>query len=151
MTLYKFILIIHIFSAIIGLGPGFVLTYIAMHAKTMTELKHAYYIRNRVHIFVMVGGALLLVTGVLMGVLQPQLFTEMWFSLSLILYLIALAIAPLLLVTKTKPIKEILAYHQGEEIPEKYKLAAKDLFFYEHITNVLLIVIIFLMIVKPFA
>ncbi len=96
MTLYKFILIVHILSAIIGLGPGFVLTFIAIHAKTMTELRHAYYIRNRVHIFVMIGGALLLITGVIMGLIRPELFGELWFSISLILYLIALAIAPLL-------------------------------------------------------
>ena len=150
MTLYKFILLIHIFSAIIGLGPGFVLTYIAMHAKTMTELRHAYYIRKKVHIFVTIGGTLLLVTGVIMGMLRPGLFTEVWFTLSLILYLIALALAPLLLISRTKPIKRILKLHQGDDIPEAYNIASKELFFYEHFTNAILALIIVLMILKPF-
>lgn len=150
MTLYKFILLIHIFSAIIGLGPGFVLTYIAMHAKTMTELRHAYYIRKKVHIFVTVGGTLLLVTGVIMGILRPGLFTEIWFTLSLILYLIALALAPLLLISRTKPIKKILKDHKDDDIPEAYNVAAKELFFYEHFTNAILALIIVLMILKPF-
>ena len=150
MTLYKFILIVHIFSAIIGLGPGYVLTFIAMHAKTMTELRHAYYIRNRVHIFVMIGGTLLLVTGILMGMLRPELFREGWYTLSMILYLIALAIAPLLLIKETKPINEVLELHTGEEIPPKYYNAEKKLFFYEHVTNVLFTIIILLMIIKPF-
>ena len=151
MTLYKSILVVHILSAIIGLGPGFVLTFIAIHAKTMTELRHAYYIRNRVHIFVMIGGALLLITGVFMGIIRPELFGELWFSASLILYLIALAIAPLLLISRTKPVKEILALHKGEEIPEEYYTASKPLFFYEHLTNFLFILIIILMVLKPFA
>ncbi len=150
MTLYKFILIIHILSAIIGLGPGYVLTFIAMHAKTMTELRHAYYIRNRVHIFVMVGGILLLVTGILMGMLRPELFRQGWYTLSMVLYLIALAIAPLLLIKETKPIKDVLDLHASEEIPEKYYKAEKKLFFYEHLTNVIFTIIIILMVLKPF-
>lgn len=150
MTLYNFLLIVHILSAIIGLGPGYVLTFIAMHAKTMTELRHAYYIRNRVHIFVMVGGTLLLVTGILMGFLRPELFKEIWYTLSMVLYLIALAIAPLLLIKETKPINEVLDLHLGEEIPKKYYKAEKKLFFYEHLTNVIFTIIIILMVLKPF-
>lgn len=150
MTLYQVLLIIHILSAIIGLGPGYVLTYIAMHAKTMTELRHAYYIRNRVHIFVMIGGTLLLVTGILMGILRPELFRQGWYTLSMVLYLIALAIAPLLLIKETKPINDVLELHMGEKIPDKYYQAKKKLFFYEHLTNVLFTIIIILMVLKPF-
>src|SRR5690625_4001760 len=86
-----------------------------MHAKTMTELRHAYYLRNRVHIFVMIGGTLLLVTGILMGFMRPELFREGWYMLSMVLYLIALAIAPLLLIKQTKPIKDVLELHRSEE------------------------------------
>lgn len=150
MTLYKIILVIHILSAIIGIGPGYVLTYIAMHAKTMTELRHAYYLRNRVHIFVMIGGTLILVTGILMGFMRPELFREGWYMLSMVLYLIALAIAPLLLIKQTKPIKDVLELHPTEEIPETYYQAKKKLFFYEHFTNILFTIIIILMVLKPF-
>ena len=41
--------------------------YVVTKANTMTELRHAYLIRNRIHIFVMVGGTLLLLTGLMMG------------------------------------------------------------------------------------
>jgi len=150
VTLYQVLLIIHILSAIIGLGPGYVLTFIAMHAKTMTELRHAYYIRNRVHIFVMIGGTLLLVTGILMGILRPELFRQGWYTLSMVLYLIALAIAPLLLIKETKPINDVLELHMDEKIPDKYYQAKKKLFFYEHLTNVIFTIIIILMVLKPF-
>jgi hypothetical protein len=74
MTFYRFLLLIHVFSAILGLGPGFVMIYIVTRANTMTELKHAYLIRNRLHIFVMIGGTLLIITGLWMGALNNYLF-----------------------------------------------------------------------------
>ena len=56
MTFYSIVLLIHVLSAILGLGPGFVMIYVVSRAQTMTELKHAYLIRNRIHRFVMIGG-----------------------------------------------------------------------------------------------
>src|SRR5690625_2575887 len=91
MSLYNFLLFVHIFSAILGLGPGFVMIYIVTNAKTLPQLKHAYVIRKRIHVFVMVGGTLLLLTGLGMGMLNPNLFTQIWYIVSLILYFIALA------------------------------------------------------------
>src|SRR5699024_8784555 len=90
MSFYDILVFIHVFSAILGLGPGFVMIYIVTKAKTMTELRHAYVIRNRIHIFVMVGGTLLIVTGLWMGFLNTYLFTQGWYITSLILFLIAL-------------------------------------------------------------
>lgn len=150
MTFYKLLVFIHIFSAILGLGPGFIMIYVVTKSKTMTELRHAYMIRNRIHIFVMVGGTLLLVTGILMGILNPYLFKQGWYIVSLILFLVALAFGPIALSPRSKPIKKMLREHQGDKIPEKYYTLAKDLFFYERIENTLFLIIIALMILKPF-
>src|SRR5699024_1123003 len=113
MSFYDILVIIHIFSAIVGLGPGFVMIYIVTQAETMTELRHAYMIRNRVHIFVMVGGTLLLLTGLAMGIMRPYLFSQIWFVGSLILFLIALGAGPILLSPRSKPIKKMLKEHSG--------------------------------------
>lgn len=153
MILFNILLVIHIFSAILGMGPGFVMIYIVTKAKTMTELKHAYVIRHRIHIFVMVGGTLLLLTGLGMGLLRPYLFQQLWYIISLLLFLIALAAGPVVLSPCSKPIKEMLASYPkeaGEEIPEEYYEMANKLFFYERTTNVIFIIIIALMILKPF-
>jgi hypothetical protein len=66
MTIYRLLVLIHVLPAIVGLGPGFIMIYVVTRAKTMTELRHAYLIRNRLHIFVMIGGTLLLLTGLTM-------------------------------------------------------------------------------------
>lgn len=150
MTFYKLLVTIHVFSAIVGLGPGFVMIYIVTRAKTMTELRHAYDIRHRIHIFVMIGGSLLLITGILMGILNPYLWTQLWFSISLVLFLIALAAGPVVLSPRAKPIKKILAEEKSDTIPESYYIYANKLFYYERITNIIFFIIIALMIIKPF-
>lgn len=150
MSLYDFLVILHVFSAILGLGPGFVMIYIVTTAKDMKELKHAYQIRNRVHHFVMIGGTLLLITGLGMALIRPYLFTEMWYIVSLVLYLIALVGAPIFLSPRSKPIKRMLEEVEEGEIPKNYEVLAKELFFYERMTNMLFLVIIFLMVTKPF-
>jgi len=150
MTFYKLLVFIHIFSAILGLDPGFIMIYVVTKSKTMTELRHAYMIRNRIHIFVMVGGTLLLLTGILMGIINPYLFRQGWYIVSLILFLVALAFGPIALSPRSKPIKKMLIEHQGDEIPERYFALAKELFFYERMENILFLIIIALMILKPF-
>lgn len=150
VSLYDLLVFVHVFSAILGLGPGFVMIYVVTKATTMTELRHAYLIRNRIHIFVMVGGTLLLITGIWMGILRPVLWREIWFTGSLLLYLIALGAGPVVLSPRANPIKQLLVEHDGDDIPEQYHRMAKDLFFYERFTNVIFFIIIALMIAKPF-
>jgi uncharacterized membrane protein len=150
MTFYRFLLLIHVFSAILGLGPGFVMIYIVTRANTMTELKHAYLIRNRLHIFVMIGGTLLIITGLWMGALNNYLFRQGWYVTSLILFLIALAFGPLVLSPRSKPIKRLLKIHEGDVIPPAYYKMAGKLFFFERIENVIFLTIIVLMVLKPF-
>lgn len=149
-TLYSILVFIHIFSAIMGMGPGFILNSMPKTAKTMSELRYAYKLKNRVHIFVMVGGTLLLVTGLLMGFINPYLFSTKWYWLSLGIYLAALAMGPFVLKPISKPIKEMLKQHSGEEIPANVVLQQRKLTRYEHLINLLFIIVIALMILKPF-
>ncbi|HMN16981.1 MAG: DUF2269 domain-containing protein [Ignavibacteriales bacterium] len=141
---------VHIFSAILGMGPGFVMIYIVTKASNMTELRHAYFIRNRLHNFVMVGGTLLLLSGLGLGFINPYLFHAAWYIISLILFIIALAFGPILLTPRSKPIKELLKYYNGDEIPEEYYALSKKLFFYERIENLIFLIIIVLMVLKPY-
>jgi uncharacterized membrane protein len=149
-TFYKILVFIHIFSAILGMGPGFILIHVVKSAKTMAQLKHAYAIRRRLHTFVMVGGTLLLITGLLMGLLNTSLFQMGWYVASLVLFLIALAMGPLVLAPKSKPLKHLLETYKGEDIPEEYTRLSNQLFRYERIENGIFLIIIALMILKPF-
>lgn len=150
MSVYDILVFVHIFSAIVGMGPGFFMVLPVKRAQTMTELLYGYVIRDRLHRFVMIGGTLLLVTGLLMGFLKAYLFSQGWFLLSLLLFLVALAFGPLVLSPRSKPIKKLLNEYEKEEIPDEYDQLATKLFFYERIINSLFLIIIVLMITKPF-
>ncbi|MEN2465877.1 DUF2269 family protein [Ornithinibacillus sp. JPR2-1] len=150
MSFYDVLVFVHIFSAILGMGPGFMMMMIVSKATNLTELRHAYVIRNRMHRYTMVGGTLLLITGILMGTINTYLSQQGWYITSLVLFLIALAFGPLLLSPRSKPIKELLKHTEGEKIPAEYDVMAKKLFFVERIENVIFLVIIALMIIKPF-
>jgi uncharacterized membrane protein len=116
----------------------------------MTELRHSYKIRHKLHIFVMIGGIFLLLTGLAMGYLNPSLFRMGWYITSLVLFLAALAMGPLVLSPRSKPVKALLESHKGEAIPEEYWRLSKALFRYENLENVIFLIIIGLMILKPF-
>ncbi|MEO6832531.1 MAG: DUF2269 family protein [Chitinophagaceae bacterium] len=150
MMFYRFLVLVHVLSAILGLGPGFIMIYIVTKAQTMTELRHAYEIRNRLHVFVMVGGTLLILSGLAMGTINHYLFHEGWYVASLTLFLIALAFGPIILSPRSKPIKALLKSHTDDNIPKEYFRLAKKLFFYERIENVIFIIVIALMVLKPF-
>ncbi len=147
---YKTLVFIHIFSAIIGMGPGFILTTVVKSGNNMSQLRHSYKIRHKLHIFVMIGGTLLLITGVLLGAHSPYLFRQGWYVTSLVLFLAALAIGPLVLSPRSRPVKALLENYKGEDIPEEYWCLSKILFRYENLENVIFIIIITLMITKPF-
>lgn len=149
MTFYRILILIHVLSAILGLGPGFIMIYVVTKANNMMELRHAYLIRNRLHIFVMVGGTILLLSGLAMGILNPYWFRQGWYVTSLTLFLIALGFGPAILSPLSKPIKKLLKEHQGEEIPNHYYGLIRKLFFYERMENILFIIIIVLMVLKP--
>jgi uncharacterized membrane protein len=150
IILYKILVFIHIFSAILGMGPGFILTTVVKSGENMTELRHSYRIRHKLHIFVMIGGILLLISGLSMGFINPSLFRMGWYVTSLLLFLAALAIGPLVLSPRSKPVKALLAAHKGEEIPEEYWRLSKILFRFETLENIIFVIIIALMILKPF-
>lgn len=149
-TFYSILVFIHIFSAILGMGPGFILTRIVKLANSMTEIRHAFRIRRDLHIFVMIGGTLLLITGLLMGFIHPYLFKMGWYVTSLVLFLTGLAMGPFVLSPKSKPIKELLESHKGEDVPKEYETLSRELFRYERILNFIFLIIIVLMILKPF-
>ncbi|GAA0460154.1 DUF2269 family protein [Alkalibacillus silvisoli] len=150
MTLYGSLVLIHIVSAIIGMGPGFILTRVTKSATNITELRHGYKVKQQLHYFVMIGGTLLLITGLWMGFLTPSLFQQGWYVVSLILFLFALIMGPTVLKKRSKPIKELLEQTYSEDIPNHYFPLAKRLYRIEYMVNTIFVIIIVLMVLKPF-
>ncbi|RCW74940.1 DUF2269 family protein [Saliterribacillus persicus] len=149
-SFYTTLVIIHIFSAILGMGPGFILTTVTKSAQTMDEVRHAFRLKKTLHMYVMIGGLLLLLTGLLMGFIRPYLFQQGWYQLSLLLYLLALALGPTYLKKYSTQIKALIQTNTHQTLTPNYKKLLHKLLITEYIENTLFIIIIFLMITKPF-
>ncbi|HJV44321.1 MAG TPA: DUF2269 family protein [Bacillota bacterium] len=148
-NVYSFLVVVHIFSAIFGVGSLFILSAIIRMGKNMQELRFSYEIFNKVHFYAVVGTISLLISGLTMGALRHNLFNLAWVQISALLIIIFFIIGPIWLRPIMKPILELVQTHKGEEIPEEYYRLYRRMIPVEIAIAVIFILITILMILKP--
>jgi uncharacterized membrane protein len=147
--IYTLLIGVHIFTAIIGVGPSLLLNRILKNAKNMDELKYAHKVVKELNKVANIGFGLLLPTGLLMGWINPSLFQMIWYNASIALFVVAGLYLHFVIEPKMKPMLEILRTYEGEEIPQQYKILFNKLVPYDWFGKMLVIVIIILMVFKP--
>ena len=85
--LYTLLLVFHILSAILGVGPVFLFNKILKRAETVEQLRYAHHIVEKLNRNANYSFGIILVTGLLMGWMNPYLFRTEWYIASLILFL----------------------------------------------------------------
>lgn len=150
MTIYTFLLVIHIIAAVCGLGATFALPFVMKLPKTVSQAKFAFEINEKVEVLAKIGSLTLLGTGLLMGFLNLSLFKEIWFDASLAIYLLIQPIVAKILPDKIKLQMKTLENHEEETLPEEYKTIAKQMIPYNNIAHIAAVVLIILMTIKPF-
>jgi uncharacterized membrane protein len=148
-TLYQALLVIHVFSAIFGVGSLFILSAVIRYAKDMKQLKFSFVIFNKIHVYAVVGTMLLLFSGLGMAFIQPYLFKMIWVQISLALIVIFFIIGPIWLRPIMKPILDFVRSYDGEEIPDEFHRLYKKMVPVEIAISVIFIMIILLMVLKP--
>jgi uncharacterized membrane protein len=150
MTVYGALVLIHVIAAVVGLGPTFIFPIIGKFAKTKEQLKWSNELMEKIENPVKIGSIALLVTGLIMGVINPNLFKEGWYITSIILYIVAQVLVIGVAAKQTKESVQILENATGNAIPtevvEINKKADKAL----ATASAIAIIMIFLMSVKPF-
>jgi hypothetical protein len=147
--LYQIIVTIHVFAAIIGIGPTFVFPVITNFAKNNDQLKWSYQITNVASKFPKVGGITLIVTGLIMGWIVPSWFEQFWFDASIGLFIIIEIIVIGIIPKKMKGLVGYVFSQQSGEISEEYKQMVKKVVPFHSAVHILTILIIILMVVKP--
>lgn len=147
--LYTFLVAIHIFAAIIGLGPALVFTRILKTARNMNELKNAHKIIGKLNPLSSVGFGLLATTGLLMGAMNPSLFKTVWYMSALGLFIILGIYSSFTIERKMKTMLNISEAHVGENIPQEYIELLNKKATHDWVQNGLLITIFILMVFKP--
>jgi hypothetical protein len=150
MTLYGGIVLIHVLSAVIGMGPSFVFPIIQSFGTTKQSLQLINHIIEKAEKVVMIGSIVLLVTGLTMGALNPNLFSQIWYITSIILFFVALYLSVGFAGKRTKQAVAILEKHKGNDIPNEVKMLNKSVGMAGASSALIAVVMIFLMSVKPF-
>ncbi len=150
MTFYSILLVIHIIAAVVGLGASFGMPVLMSSVKTVSQAKFALVVFKGIEKFAKIGSITLLITGIIMAIINPYLFSEIWYIASLIIYVAVQPIAAAMLPKKVKLQMEVLEKHQGEDLPEEYITLAKQSVPLNNILYVSAIVLIILMTIKPF-
>lgn len=150
MTLYSFLLLIHIVAAVVGLGASFGMPVLLSTVRTTSQALFAHKASEGIEKYAKVGSITLLVTGLVMGVINPYLFKEVWFIASLVIYIAVQPVVVAILPKKAKLQLEVLEKHQEEELPEEYIKLAKEIAPLHTVMLIAAVVLIILMTLKPF-
>ena len=148
--LFKLLLLVHILGAICGLGATFASPYIMNSARNVRSAFTAHMINAKVEKLAKIGSIALLSSGLIMGFIHPYLFTTGWYIASIVLYVLTQPIVAYLLPRYERAMLEILEQSKGEDLPSEYIQISKKTKPLTLTTYVLLVLLVFLMIFKPF-
>lgn len=107
-------------------------------------------VNAKVYKLAKIGSIVLLVSGLIMGFIHPYLFTTGWYITSIVLYILTQPIVAYLLPRYEKNMLEVLGQANGEDLPSEYIQIAKKTKPLILTTYVLLVLLVILMVFKPF-
>lgn len=116
---------------------------------TTGQAKFALALLEKTAILPKLGGTLLLLTGLALGFLETSLFKELWYVLSIIIFLVILVIFAGLIPAGIKQQLTVLQRTQGDDLPEEYRQSRRRSAWFEVIANLAAFIVILLMVFKP--
>lgn len=148
--LFKILLFIHILGAICGLGATFASPFIMKSARNVRSAFIAHMVNAKIEKLAKIGSITILVSGLVMGLIHPYLFTTGWYITSMVLYILTLPIFSYILPRYEKAMLEILGQTKGEDLPSEYIQIATKTKPFTLTSHLLLILLVFFMVFKPF-
>jgi uncharacterized membrane protein len=152
VSLFGWILVFHILASIAVIGPALVVPVIRRSARTVGQLRFAFDVTNKLAILPKIGGAVLIITGVWLMIITKMGLSQMWLNISILLSLLMVATIEGLIGPRMKKIMEIVSISQskGDEVPSELGRLMKKIVPIETASQLLMIAITVLMILKPF-
>lgn len=112
----KWLVLVHVLSAIIGVGPVFFSHVLFRKNQTTNELKHSLALMKKLEYFPKIGGSLAVLTGLTLILLNDYgpFFQTTWLIGSLILYICIQIVAAGFIPPRVKKLAEFLSKHDGD-------------------------------------
>ena len=134
----------------VGLGLNLHNHLLLNKPKTVKQAEFAHHVNHGVDKLVVIGTFTLLISGLIMGILNTHLFTQGWYIISLILFITILPVAGAIVPKKAAKQVEILKNHKGDQLPESYLTIKKQAVPFYRYTYAATVIIVILMVTKPF-
>ncbi|WP_309244742.1 DUF2269 family protein [Cohnella silvisoli] len=134
------------------IGPALVVPVIRRSARTVGQLRFAFDVTNKLAILPKIGGAVLIITGVWLIIITKMGLSQMWLNISILLSLLMVATIDGLIGPRIKKIMQIVSISQGkgDEVPAELARLMKKIVPIEMASQLLMIAITVLMVLKPF-
>ncbi|MFD0617823.1 DUF2269 family protein [Paenibacillus sp. GCM10027629] len=152
ISLFGWLLVLHILASIAVIGPAFVVPVIRRSARTVDQLRFAFDVTNKLAILPKIGGAVLIITGVWLMIITQMGLSQMWLNISILLSLLMVATIDGLIGPRIKKIMQIASISQGkgDVVPAELGRLMKKIEPIETASQLLMIAITVLMVLKPF-
>ncbi|OAS18429.1 DUF2269 family protein [Paenibacillus oryzisoli] len=149
----KWLVLIHIVSAILGIGPTYFGHILLRKSQNNEQLRQSLALFQLLNYFPKIGGTLAVVTGLALVALTGWKFSDVWILISLVLYVIIQVVVVGMLTPVMNQLNLWLSEEQSKSlapdtVANKGVLLSKANKLY-NTASILGIVLIILMIVKP--
>ncbi|SFD74460.1 Predicted integral membrane protein [Paenibacillus catalpae] len=150
--LFGWLLVLHILASIAVIGPAIVVPFFRRSARTAGQLRFAFNVTNKLAILPKIGGTVLIITGVWLMIITNMGLSQMWLNISILLSLLMVATIEGLIGPRMKKIMGIVSMNQsqGDELPAELGRLMKKIIPIETASQLLMIAITVLMVLKPF-
>ncbi|MWV42587.1 DUF2269 family protein [Paenibacillus sp. HJL G12] len=152
MGLFGLLLVLHILASIAIIGPAFVMPIIRRSARTVGQLNFAFGMTTKLAIMPKIGGVVLILTGVWLMIITKMGLSQMWLNISILLSLLMVVMIDGWIEPRMKKIIKIISESPDQDngIPAEFRHLIKKIVPIETATQLLMIAILVLMVVKPF-
>ncbi|WP_277674020.1 DUF2269 family protein [Piscibacillus halophilus] len=151
--MYQTLMVIHIMSAIIGIGPTFFAHVLFKKEQSMQELRNALTMFKKLEVFPKIGGTLAVITGLILYYMGNfGTFAQLWLLGTLILYIIIQILTIGFVGRYTKKLNTYLSDPNRaklDALPEEYQKVFNRTNLTFWIVSTLGVIIFILMILKP--
>ena len=150
----KFIILLHVLSAILGVGPTFFAHVLTRKKQTAEQLRHSLMLGSHLEKFPKIGGSIAVITGfILFFAGEYGSFTQVWILGSLILYVLIQIIVIGYVTPSTKRLRKWLDAPENEkvtgEMPTEAQGYLNKINGYFYLASLLGITLFIFMILKP--
>jgi len=143
---------LHILATIALIGAAVAGPFIRRSARTAGQLRFALSITSKLAILIKIGGTVLIVTGIWLMTITELGLSQRWLNISILLSLLLIAMLSAGIEPRMKKATKMVSERQspGDEVPAEFVKAMKKVAPLEWTTQLLMIAVVVLMVVKPF-